>query len=331
MTSPPFIQELKAYGYSEIESCFLQLVALHSGVFLRRHFMRYAHVTSGKRVDSFMKKLKSNSHCHTYPLNKNASVFHLTSRAIYRAVGHENLRHRRSHRVDYVKTKLLSLDYILDNPDRKYLPTEEDKIHLFAKVLGIPLSDLPARAYTTPNGKAETLRYFVDKFPLFLSEISLSVPVVHFTYVDPGPYTSIVDFLSHLRMYARLFAQMEVIRMVYIYYVSNKWKQAQDLFHCFVRSGCKVDTNDLDLVKYFQIREAWESKQYEKVGATELLFLGQAKKKYLGSKYEALYGQWKNGDRTFPAVVPETKGRVPASSFTTYKIGETYAIFGDLD
>jgi hypothetical protein len=264
-------------------------------------------------------------------LNKNSSVLHLTSRAIYRAVGHENLRHRRSHRVDYVKTKLLSLDYILENPDRKYLPTEEEKVHLFTEVMGIPLSELPARAYKTPNAKEETVRYFVDKFPLFLSEISQSGPVVHFTYVDPGPYIGIVDFLNHLKLYARLFTRMEVIRLVYVYYVSSKWKQAQDLFHCFVRSGCRVDTNDLDLVKYFQIREAWESKQYEKVGATELLFLGQAKKKYLRSRYEALYAQWKNGDQTFPAGLSEAIGRAPASSFTTYKIGETYSIFGDLE
>jgi hypothetical protein len=33
--------------------------------------------------------------------------------------------------------------------------------------------------------------------------------VVHFTYVDPGPYTTIVDFPNHLRSYAALLARME--------------------------------------------------------------------------------------------------------------------------
>jgi hypothetical protein len=65
------------------------------------------------------------------------------------------------------------------------------------------------------------LRYFIDKYPLFLSEISLPAPVVHFTYVDPGPYTTIVDFLNHLRTYAALFARMDVIRMLYIHQLSN--------------------------------------------------------------------------------------------------------------
>ena len=72
----------------------------------------------------------------------------------------------------------------------------------------------------------------------------------------------------------------------------------------FVRSGCKPGAEDLDLVKYVQLREAWESKQYEKVGSTELLFLNQARKKYTGARYEGLYSA---GEK-----------KMPAASFTTY-------------
>ena len=57
---------------------------------------------------------------------------------------------------------------------------------------------------------------------------------------------------------------------MYIYSFSNKWKQAEDLFHAFVKAGCKVGAEDLDLVKYFRLREAWETKQYERVGSEEL-------------------------------------------------------------
>ncbi|MEW5980684.1 MAG: hypothetical protein AB1898_33360, partial [Acidobacteriota bacterium] len=122
-----------------------------------------------------------------------------------------------------------------------------------------------------------------------------------------------------------------VIRLLYIYQVSDKWKQAQDLFHAFVRSGCHLGSQDLDLVKYFQVREAWEAQQYEKVGSTELLFLSEARKKYSGARFEALYWQWKNGDRSLPLAVTNGEKRVLTSSFTTYKIGERYAAFGDLD
>ena len=118
--------------------------------------------------------------------------------------------------------------------------------------------------------------------------------------------------------------------MLYIHQVSNKWKQAQDAFHGFVRSGCKLGADDLDLVKYFQLREAWESKQYEKVGSTELLFLNQAKKRYLGSQYEELYCEWKNGESRSMGTSNDVE-KVPAASFSTYKIGGSYRVFGDLD
>ena len=168
-TDCSYIQDLKEYGYSETEANFLRLVALHSGVFLARQFNQFAQAKNGKRVDSFISKLKSNRHCQTYRLGKNAAVFHLSSRAIYRIIGHENLRHRRSHQIDYVKTKLLGLDYVLQNPTLEYFPTEEEKVHLFTKVLSVPMAALPAKAYRTPNsedGNAPVLRRQVPALPL---------------------------------------------------------------------------------------------------------------------------------------------------------------------
>ncbi len=327
----PPIQELKAYGYNDVEARFLHLVCLHSGVFLARQFNQFAETKGGKRIDSFVTKLKGNRHCRTHKLDKNAAVFHLTSKAIYRAIGHENLRHRRSHRIDYVKTKLITLDYVLQNPNQKYLPTEEEKIHLFSKVLKVPVSDLPAKAYKTPNSKTATLRYFVDKFPLFLSGNSHPRPVVHFSYVDPGPYTSIVDFMNHLRLYSRLFARLDDIRLLYIYQISNKRERAEELFYSLARSGWEVESEDLEKLKYFRLREAWEAKEYEKVDPGELLFLNQARKKFAEARYEALYQQWKVGNGSSLDGALDRRKTAPKASFTTYKIEETYAPFGDLD
>jgi hypothetical protein len=145
-----YVQDMKTLGYSSLEAGFLRLVALHSGVFFRRHFMQFAGVKSGKRVDSFLKKLRSNKHCQIYSLNKNAAVYHVTSKAIYRCLDQPNLRHRRSHKIDYVKTKLLILDYVLANPTAEYMPTEEEKIHFFTKVLNIPLAPSQPRPTRHP-------------------------------------------------------------------------------------------------------------------------------------------------------------------------------------
>ena len=63
----------------------------------------------------------------------------------FRYIGGPNLRHRRSHKIDYVKPKLLVVDYVLENPDESYMPTEEEKVSFFTIVLKIPLSSLPTR------------------------------------------------------------------------------------------------------------------------------------------------------------------------------------------
>jgi hypothetical protein len=79
------------------------------------------------------------------------------------------------------------------------------------------------------------------------------------------------------------------------------------------------------MVKYFQIRSAWESKQYEKVGAAELLRIGQGRTKYGGASYEALYGQWKGGDRNRPTDLSDARGTVLAAFSATYKVTENYS------
>ena len=151
-------EALRTVGYSELESRFLPFVAFHSGVFLRRHFLQFSGLKSGELITNLLKRLQRNRHCRLLRLSKNASAYHLNSRAIYRAVGHENLRHRRSHQVDYVRAKLLGLDYVLENHEFHYLPTKEEKVSFFTNVLNIPLSDLPVKTYKTPNSRAETHR-----------------------------------------------------------------------------------------------------------------------------------------------------------------------------
>ena len=98
-----------------------------------------------------------------------------------------------------------------------------------------------------------------------------------------------------------------------------------------MRSGLQVRNDDLDLVKYFQLREAWELKQYERVGSTELLFLNHARKKYTGARYNELYSDWKRGDRTGLELPWKGRDNVTEGVFTTYEITDRYGMFGELD
>ena len=155
--------------------------------------------------------------------------------------------------------------------------------------------------------------------------------MVHFTYVDPGPNTGITDFVNHLRIYGPLFSRLREVNLLYVYQSSDKWRRGKELFEGFIRSGCRNKVNDAAMLKYFQIREAWESRQYEKVGGVELTLLGQGRKKYSGAGYEAFYQQWKRGERHLENVHLESRAGVPTCRFETYRITEKYSIFGDLD
>jgi hypothetical protein len=81
-----------------------------------------------------------------------------------------------------------------------------------------------------------------------------------------------------------------------------------------------------------QLRLAWESQQYEKLGASELLFLNQARKKFSGARYEEIYLKWNEEGALSPSPAESRDQRhAVEASFVTYKINANYSAFGDLD
>jgi hypothetical protein len=101
------------------------------------------------------------------------------------------------HATEFIRARLLLLDFVLANQDANYFETEHDKAHFFCDELAIPKRALPTKAYEGTSTPEPTLRYFVDKFPLFLvSPAGSSSPVVTFSYVDPG-HASLTGFANH--------------------------------------------------------------------------------------------------------------------------------------
>jgi hypothetical protein len=79
----------------------------------------------------------------------------------------------------------MGLDFVLAHQERLYLATEAEKLDYFLGTLGLNHSHLPQRTYRSRHGRTIATRYFVDKFPLFLSGASSAPsPVVWFCYVD---------------------------------------------------------------------------------------------------------------------------------------------------
>ena len=71
------------------------------------------------------------------------TVCRIFSRRIFRALGTEDIRHRRVASAEILR-RLLVLDYVLEHPGLPWLPTEPEKFRAF-EALGIERRHLPLR------------------------------------------------------------------------------------------------------------------------------------------------------------------------------------------
>ena len=84
-------------------------------------------------------------------------VCRIYARSLYRALGAEHIRYRRTASPGVLMRHLLSLDYVLDHSRLPWLATEPEKVAAF-EALGIERLLLPQRVY---RGAAGNLwRYF---------------------------------------------------------------------------------------------------------------------------------------------------------------------------
>ena len=118
MTAPSAsIQALRSLGYTNSESEFLYLVAIHSGYFTHSQYLSFSQIKPGYVSHEFTSKLIRRKHASFHSYRSGGRVYHLFSRKVYNAIERDNLRTRRRHQLDYIKTRLVTLDFILEHPD----------------------------------------------------------------------------------------------------------------------------------------------------------------------------------------------------------------------
>ena len=210
------IERIKDLGYTDSEARFLYIVAVFSGYFTLGHFRAFTGSAYGKRPTSFAQKLLKQGHATVRDYMRRGSIYHLFSRTVYGQIEKDNLRNRKKHSFDFMRTRLVLLDFILANQELAYFETEQDKVIFFCEQLGVSKDFLPAKVYEGSSPTQPTIRYFVDKFPLFLaSPVSGAPPVVTLSYVDSG-FETPSHFVSHLAAYRGLFQQLKSFRFLYI-------------------------------------------------------------------------------------------------------------------
>jgi hypothetical protein len=221
---------------------------------------------------------------------RRGSIFHLFSHPIYGQIDKDNLRNRKRHSFDFMRSRLVLLDFILANQDLQYFETEQDKVRYFCDELGVSKDSLPAKVYEGGPDSQATLRYFVDKFPLFLSSpFSGAPPVVTLSYVDSGFETS-SHFVSHLGADGALSAAQEF--PVSLYRAKDAYFQkAEERFRSLVKRPLESDVSG-EILRYFQVRTKWERHEYVVPVTEDLEFLNEARRRFHGDRFETLYRAW---------------------------------------
>jgi hypothetical protein len=286
------IAALQAFGYTEEEARFLYIVATHSGYFLARQFLAFAGVHWGKRTDVFWTKLEENSHARRGSLPGRRAVYHLFARAIYRALDREHLRNRRRHEREYVEARLAILDFVLGNQELSYLETEPDKLAFFCRERKIDSRLLPSKTYLGRHTVQPTVRYFVDRYPMFLSDLETEPRAVTLSFVQ-GSEASLAALVHHLQVYSPLFRELPEFRFLYLARTATHFAKARELFHALVTVPLQSNPAD-DLLRYFAIRKAWDLHQYAAVSEADLAFRNVCRDRFHGDRFEHFYRAWKS-------------------------------------
>jgi hypothetical protein len=286
------LDALKALGYTETEARFLYIVATHSGYFVARQFLAFTDAHWGKRTTLFWNKLQTKRHARTECFPKSGTVYHLFSRRLYRQIDRENIRNRREHEIEFIQRRIAMLDFVLLNQGYQYLEAEPEKIRFFCNQLKVSNQFLPSKIYHGQNTSQPTVRYFVDKFPMFVAS-DASSPVVTFTYLH-GAEANLREFVHHLEVYLPLFRQLSEFRFLYLARVDSHFENAKQLFNSLVSIPLGSDVS-ADLLRYFQIRKTWDLSRYASLTEADLIFRNQAKTRFAGPRFEHLYRVWKVG------------------------------------
>ena len=180
---------LEPLGWTGREAEWIALVCLHSGVFIRAQFCHYFAATrmAALRFVQALKERKLALDSGPVSSNGRGKACRISSKPIYRALGVENIRHRRPAGNSVIMRRLLSLDFVLEHPGLNWLPTEPEKVEFF-KGMGIPSRLIPRRIYYGAVGTQK--RYFALKLP-----VAGGADTVIFAYVDPG-HTTAVELYS---------------------------------------------------------------------------------------------------------------------------------------
>lgn len=285
------ISNLKSFGYTEREATFLAIAALHSGYFLRRQYCAFSGTGFGTPDNALIEKTLELRHVREISLRYHRKLYSIQSKPLFEALGETDNRNRRLHEPQTIKARLMGLDYVLGKPNACWYPTEDDRVSLFVDDFGIEKQHLPVKRYVSRNGGRQTLRWFVDKPPVFTEPPDKTVRIC---FADPGYHTGDA-FASFLSDYRPLFARLERFGIIYIACYAASAHRGQAIFD---RSFCTAAASPLDpvhsdLTQYFEDRYEHEMKGLAGFDHERLNRYRDARRQFANRRVDELFALWK--------------------------------------
>ena len=314
------IPMLENAGYTEQEAAFLYLVAVHSGYFLRRQFSRFVQRDRGGLADKFIQRALHLDHLQVIECGQARHVYHLTSRPVYQTILRSDSQHRRFKGFAYMQSRLLILDFVLDNLSDTILEDEALKIEFFTTRCGV-------RSELLPRGWAGRAVVFPDGYPIFVSADGGP----RFTFFEDGSVT-LTRFERYLDQNRPLFSALKTFELVYLSDVEKSFPFARSAFAAhFTETQIAGVSEQTPLgvehfLEYLRAREIHETRNWPMTGR-DLKVLDEGEPIYTSLEHQALYAAWKMQSTDAEKIRKRFIQPGPQAKFTTVALPYIYPLF----
>jgi hypothetical protein len=311
MTFQERVEAVAGLRFSQRHARFLVTVALHSGYCLRRHYETFAGVRYGKNVRAFLDGLVTRGVADRFVVRADRGhVYHVRGRALYRAIGEDEHRHRRRVGPALMGRRLMALDAVLARPDVAWFATTDDKVELLASQFGIPAHALSARVAA-------------HHLPVFVAG-ERAVP--HFVYLATDGHPE--PFATFLRDHALLFRCLS--QWVVVAVGVSPPPSLRRVFGDFVGSlSSSMPSGYEDLRWYFERRRLVDGGELAQVSVFDLRRFRDLRQRFGTPVHEALYAEWAQTGR-IGAATPESRTGDSNGTLLLEALPFTYEQFGSL-
>ena len=148
---------------------WLAKVALHGGLFLRSQYEAGLGVDRSAAHRVVERLVAANLGREVDGGAGFGRYFHVTARAVYRAVGMGDSRLRRAAARGAMLQRLLALDCVIAHPELPWVPGREGAVESLVE-RGVPERHLPQRAYAGSGDAPAKVVYLPARWPLALGD-----------------------------------------------------------------------------------------------------------------------------------------------------------------